>query len=101
MDGAIADRMEANSCHRSTLPELAFGSGARGRRRCYNPCARRLLQARDRARVFLLADVSRVSPDDVSNGELGIHLDYTLMPILRPALRDAEWERNRYLWYFR
>ena len=52
----------------------------------------------DRARVFLLADVSRVSPDDVSNGELGIHFDYTLMPILRPALRDAEWERNRYLW---
>src|SRR6185369_11563170 len=52
----------------------------------------------DRARVFLLADISRVSPDDVSNGELGIHFDYTLMPILRPALRDAEWERNRYLW---
>jgi len=52
----------------------------------------------DRARLFLLADVSRVSPDDVVNGELGIHFDYTLMPILRPALRDAEWERNRYLW---
>jgi len=52
----------------------------------------------DRSRLFLLADVSRVSPDDVTNGELGVHFDYTLMPILRPGLRDAEWERNRYLW---
>ncbi|MCE9659308.1 MAG: DUF2490 domain-containing protein [Burkholderiales bacterium] len=52
----------------------------------------------DRARVFLLADVARVSPDDVTNGEIGIHFDYTLMPILRTGLRDADWERNRYLW---
>ena len=53
----------------------------------------------DRARVFLLADVSRVSPDDVTNGEIGVHYDYTLMPVLRPRLRDAEWERDRYLWF--
>jgi uncharacterized protein DUF2490 len=52
----------------------------------------------ERARLFLLADVSHVSPDDVTNGELGIHFDYTLTPVLRPSLREAEWERNRYLW---
>jgi hypothetical protein len=52
----------------------------------------------DRSRLFLLADVSRVSPDEATNGELGIHFDYTLMPMLRPRLRDAEWERDRYLW---
>jgi hypothetical protein len=52
----------------------------------------------DRARLFVLADVSHVSPDDTTNGEIGIHFDYTLMPILRTRLREADWERNRYLW---
>jgi hypothetical protein len=52
----------------------------------------------DRARLFLLADVSHVSPDDATNGEIGIHFDYTLKPILRTRLREADWERNRYLW---
>ena len=52
----------------------------------------------DRVRLFLLGDVSRVNPEGVSNGEVGIHVDYTLMPVLRSHLRDADWERNRYLW---
>ncbi len=52
----------------------------------------------ERARLFLLADVSRLSPDDDTNGEVGIHVDYTLVPPLRPRLREAEWERERYLW---
>jgi hypothetical protein len=50
------------------------------------------------ARLFLLADVARLSPDDVTNGEVGIHLDYTLKPILRAQLREADWARDRYLW---
>jgi len=52
----------------------------------------------DRTRIFLLADIARVTPEGATNGELGAHVDYTLMPVLRTALRDADWERNRYLW---
>lgn len=52
----------------------------------------------DQARLFLLADVARLSPDAITNGEFGIHLDYTFEPILRTALRAANWERDRYLW---
>jgi hypothetical protein len=52
----------------------------------------------DQARLFLLADVTRASPDDITNAEVGIHLDYTLRPIVRMRLRDANWERDRYLW---
>jgi hypothetical protein len=29
---------------------------------------------------------------------LGAHLDITFAPILRPRLRHADWERDRYLW---
>ncbi len=52
----------------------------------------------DQTRVFVLAAVTRATPDATTNGELGVHLDYTLMPILRRELRDADWARNRYLW---
>jgi hypothetical protein len=52
----------------------------------------------DRSRLYLLADVSHTSPDDSSVGELGVHLDYTLVPIARAELREADWARNRYLW---
>ena len=45
-----------------------------------------------------MADVSRTSPDDATNAELGIHLDYSMAPILRGELRDADWARDRYLW---
>ena len=53
----------------------------------------------DQARLFLLADVSRTSPDDATNGEIGIHFDYSVPPILRNELRDADWARDRYLWF--
>jgi hypothetical protein len=53
----------------------------------------------DQARMFLLADVSRLSPEDVTNGEIGIHFDYSVSPILRSELRDANWARDRYLWF--
>ena len=52
----------------------------------------------EQARLFLLADVARLSPDAITNGEFGIHLDYTFEPILRTALRAANWKRDRYLW---
>jgi hypothetical protein len=53
----------------------------------------------DRARLFLLADVSRTSPDDATNGEIGIHFDYSVPPLLRSDLREADWARDRYLWF--
>lgn len=56
------------------------------------------LKLTDVARVFLLADVTRYTPQDKTKGEVGVHLDYTLMPLLRTSLREANWERERYLW---
>jgi hypothetical protein len=51
-----------------------------------------------RARLYMLADVTGASDADTLDGEVGIHADYTLKPILRRELRDANWERDRYLW---
>ena len=50
----------------------------------------------DRARMYALAQLT--GTDHTTEGDLGVHFDYTLQPILRTELRDADWERNRYLW---
>jgi hypothetical protein len=34
----------------------------------------------------------------VTDGTLGVHLDYSLTPSLRKGLLEQDWERNRYLW---
>jgi hypothetical protein len=52
----------------------------------------------ERTRAYLLADVTRTQSDGSRETELGAHLDFTLMPILRRELRDANWARDRYLW---
>ena len=59
----------------------------------------------DRVRVFLLASMTSASERHNAAGvtayqdsELGAHLDITLTPIFRPALMNADWERDRYLW---
>jgi Protein of unknown function (DUF2490) len=52
----------------------------------------------DRTRLFLLGDVTRNTKGSTTESELGANLDVTLKPIFRPELRDADWERNRYLW---
>jgi len=52
----------------------------------------------DRSRLYLLADVTKTKSENSTDGELGAHLDLTLIPLLRPALREADWERERYLW---
>jgi len=83
----------------AAAPAWAEGDGeGRGSKREYVPEFNGYFRLTEQARLFLLADVSRLSPEDVSNGEVGLHLDYTLMPILRPQLRGGEWERERYLW---
>jgi hypothetical protein len=50
------------------------------------------------ARLLLVADVTHTSPAGTDDGELGVHFDYTIKPILRPSLHESNWERERYLW---
>jgi len=52
----------------------------------------------DRTRLYLLGDVTKTKSENSTDGELGAHLDLTLIPVLRPALREADWERERFLW---
>lgn len=54
------------------------------------------LKLSDRTRLFLLGDLTQGLSESATDGELGVHLDLTLMPILRGYLRDADWERDRY-----
>ena len=63
------------------------------------------LKMSDRARLFLLAAMSSAKDSNTAAGvtsyqdaQFGVHLDITLTPIFRPALMDADWERDRYLW---
>ena len=49
-------------------------------------------------RLFLLADLTEGLTEGRTDGELGVHLDITLAPIFRRHLREANWERDRYLW---
>ena len=52
----------------------------------------------DRTRLYLLGDVTTTKSEGSTASELGAHLDLTLMPVLRPTLKAANWERERYLW---
>ena len=52
----------------------------------------------DTTRLFLLGSLTRDFTEDTTDGELGVQLDVTLMPILRHELRLGDWERERYLW---
>jgi len=52
----------------------------------------------DRTRLYLLGDLTISRPGDTTEAEVGAHLDFTLVPVLRPALREADWVRERYLW---
>jgi hypothetical protein len=59
----------------------------------------------ERARLMLLASDEFLEETNKSGGskesrtpQAGVNLDYTLKPVLRTALRDEDWERDRYLW---
>lgn len=52
----------------------------------------------DVMRLYMNVQVTSADPGGVTQTEAGVHLDITLMPILRKSLRDADWERDRYLW---
>jgi len=52
----------------------------------------------DRTRLFLLGSLTQGLTDSSTGGDVGAHLDITLAPIFRRELREADWERERYLW---
>ena len=79
-------------------PAHAEADGSASGNHAYIPEFDAYLKLSDRARVFLLADATRSTPQDTTDGEVGIHLDYTLEPWLRSSLREADWERERYVW---
>jgi hypothetical protein len=79
-----------------TAPSLP--ARADDRQREFVPEVNAYIKLSDRTRLFLLGDVTRNLSGGSDEGEIGAHLDYTLKPIFRPELRDADWERNRYLW---
>jgi hypothetical protein len=56
------------------------------------------LKLSDNTRLFLLGSLTQGLSEPATEGELGAHLDITFAPILRPRLRHADWERDRYLW---
>ncbi len=51
--------------------------------------ARHLLS--DHARRFLLGSLTQGFSEPSTDGELGVHLDLTLTPILRRGLANADW----------
>lgn len=52
----------------------------------------------DVMRLYFNGRITTVEGGGVTQTELGAHLDITLIPILRLKLREADWERDRYLW---
>ena len=52
----------------------------------------------DVTRLYFDSQITTAQPTGVTEAEVGAHLDITLSPILRTHLREADWERDRYLW---
>lgn len=52
----------------------------------------------DVMRLYMNVQVTSAAPGGVTQTEAGVHLDITLPPLLRKSLREADWERDRYLW---
>jgi len=82
----------------AALAALAAQVRAEDRQREFVPELNAYANLSDRTRLFLLADLTRNTTAGATEGELGVHLDFTLKPYFRPELHDANWERNRYLW---
>jgi hypothetical protein len=52
------------------------------------------LRLSEDTRLYLLGDLTQNLSESTTDGEVGVHLDITLKPILRRRLREADWERN-------
>jgi hypothetical protein len=58
-----------------------------------------------RTRVFLMANSSHPEDNEklavaspATEAAVGAYLDYSLVPVLRPDLREQDWARSRYFW---
>ena len=69
-----------------------------GREGDFLPELNAYIKLTDTTRLFLLGSLTQHLSDGSTEGEVGVHLDVTLKPILRRELRQANWERDRYLW---
>jgi hypothetical protein len=78
----------------------AYGGPARSgeKEREVVPEVNAFFKLSDRARIYVPVSVANKLNESSAEGEVGAFLDYTLVPVLRPELRDADWERARYLW---
>lgn len=56
------------------------------------------LKLSENTRLFFIGSLTQGLSEPATDGEVGAHLDITFAPILRPRLRHADWERDRYLW---
>jgi len=50
-------------------------------------------------RLFVQGTFTRNLTVSTSDGSIAVNLDITVKPILRRELREADWERDRYLWF--
>ena len=65
----------------------------RGREGDFLPELNAYIKLTDTTRLFLLGSLTQHLSDGSTEGEVGVHLDVTLKPILRRELRQANWER--------
>jgi len=64
----------------------------------FTPEVDAFLKLSDNTRLFLFGSLLQGLSESSTDGEVGVHLDITLTPILRRRLREADWQRDRYLW---
>ena len=77
---------------------LAIPARAGDHEREYVPEVQGFFKLSDETRLYLDGSLTSKQRADTTDSELGAYLDFTLKPLLRPSLRDADWVRNRYLW---
>ena len=51
-----------------------------------------------RTRIYLDAAYAGGKESDTQQLDLGTYLDISLLPIMRPSLEKADWQRSRYFW---
>src|SRR5664279_2516198 len=90
-------------CHRILLALVAFAAvpglaRAADHNPELNPEFDVFIKLSEQVRLFLLGDITDGLSPGYTDGEIGAHVDFTLKPIFRRALRDGNWERDRYLW---
>lgn len=53
----------------------------------------------DTTRLLFKANLTRNLSEDTTDGAVGVNYDITVKPIFRRQLHEADWERDRYLWF--